>query len=71
MLLELRGVDPNNPPLPNRPSRAPGKLLEGIWNWRRLLLAETPLPTQPVVGRELDWPKRLKYKVKKTVFKNM
>lgn len=59
VLLELRGVGPRSPPLPSRPSLAPGKLLEGIWNWRRLLLADTLPPTQPVVGRELDWPKRL------------
>lgn len=59
VLLELRGVGPSNPPLPSRPGLAPGKLLEGIWNCRRLLLAETLLPTQLAVGRELDWPKRL------------
>ncbi|KAG7242689.1 hypothetical protein INR49_020062 [Caranx melampygus] len=59
VLLELRGVGPSSPPLPNRPSLAPGKLLEGIWNWRRLLLVDTLPPTQPAVGRELDWPKRL------------
>lgn len=32
VLLELRGVGPRSPPLPSRPSLAPGKLLEGIWN---------------------------------------
>lgn len=59
VLLELRGVGPKSPPLPSKPSLAPGKLLEGIWNCRRLLLADTLLPTQPAVGSELDWPKRL------------
>ena len=56
VLLELRGVGPSSPPLPSRLSLAPGKLLEGIWNWRRLLLADTLLPTQLAVGSELDWP---------------
>ena len=57
VLLELRGVGPRRPPLPRGPSRAPGRLREGIWNWRRLLLTDTALPTHPAVGRELDWPK--------------
>lgn len=52
----LRWGVPSSPVGPSSPSRAVGRLREGIWNWRGLR-RPSPAPAEPAVGKELDWPK--------------
>lgn len=52
----LRWGVPSSPLGPSSPSRAVGRLREGIWNWRGFR-RPSPAPADPAVGKEFDWPK--------------